>query len=107
MSAFMAPLTSKIKDRRFAVYDLETTTDLEKVYLVGFYDGIEYRYFESKPMKPAEEGSAVDQFLRWLISTNVRYHKHWIYAHNGGNFDVLYLIKWLYHHSEYSLEVVP
>lgn len=105
---YLNPLSSKIRYRPFAVYDLETTTDLEKVYLVGFYDGSEYRYFESEPKKPQEKGSAVDQFLNWLISTRSRYHKYWLYAHNGGNFDVLYILRWFLENADkYAMEVVP
>ena len=47
---------------RIAVYDLETTTDLQKVYLCGYYDGVKYRYWESKPLPPEHPDSAVALF---------------------------------------------
>ena len=55
-------------EKPFEVYDLETTTDLTRVYLAGWYDGREYRYFESLPLPPDSPGSAVDQFCRWYFA---------------------------------------
>lgn len=106
-SLYLTPLTSKPKRKPFAVYDLETTTDLERVYLCGFYDGDRYRYFESKLMLPEKRGSAVDQFLEFVLGDDY-YCGHWIYAHNGGNFDSLYLIRWLIERPErFHFNVIP
>lgn len=104
---YLTPLTGKIRTRNYAVYDLETTTDLQKVFMVGFYDGAKYRYFESKPTFPEDAGGALDQFLEFLFADD-EYIGHWIYAHNGGNFDALYLIRWLMERSErFAIEVIP
>jgi hypothetical protein len=116
---YLAPLTGKIRPRKFAVYDLETNTDLDKVHLVGFKDENHYRYFEadsstpeeSKLCRPEDKGSAVDKFMVWLLGRDKYSSKRgsvWIYAHNAGNFDVLYLIRWLYAHRErYSYNTIP
>jgi hypothetical protein len=95
--SWLTPLSSTKREKRNWVYDLETTTDLQKVYLVGCYDGETYRYFESVPMYPEDDGGAVDQFMRWLLSSAGQYTRRlgrW-WAHNGGNFDVLYLLRWV------------
>lgn len=114
MQSHLTPLTGKVRPHNFAVFDIETTTDLEKAFLLGFYDGSEYKVFEdrsvateSKPHLPESIAGPVSQFLTWLFSSK-RYTKYWIYAHNGGNFDFLYLVCWLLEHqSEYSFDVVP
>ncbi len=105
---YLKPLTSKIRNRQFATFDLETSTDLVCCYLAGFYDGETYRYFESPMLKPEEPNSAVDQFLTWLTSTGRTYKSHWLYAHNGGNFDFLYVLRWFLNRpDDYSLEITP
>lgn len=113
---YLRPLLGKVKPRKFAVFDLETTVNLEKVYLVGFYETYirhwdvrkeDSRGSYSRAFYPEDPRGPVSQFLTWLFSTD-EYCKHWIYAHNGGNFDFLYVIKWLLQHSEeYSFQVVP
>jgi len=109
----MCPLSGPVKVRQMAVIDLETSTDLEKVYLAGFYDGATYKHFEdrqgdtSEPHYPEEAPGAVSQLLTWLFRTK-SYTDHWIYAHNGGSFDFLYLIRWLLaHDQEYSFNAIP
>lgn len=76
--------------------------------MVGFRDKDHYRYFESEPTLPEESGSAVDQFMRWLLADE-RYRGVWLYAHNGGNFDVLYILKWMIAHAGelYRFELIP
>lgn len=92
-------------EKPFEVYDLETTTDLTRVYLAGWYDGREYRYFESLPLPPDSPGSAVDQFCRWYFA---RKPMGAIYAHNGGNFDHLYILRWLLRFEPHAcIEFVP
>lgn len=104
---YLSRLESGIKERHYHVYDLETTTDLERVYLVGFASQWEYRFFESEPKYPEQSGSPVDQFLRWLFA-QPNLVGDWFYAHNAGNFDVLYLVRWLLEHeSRFRVEVVP
>ena len=104
---FLTPLSGARKVRRYATYDIETTPDLQRVYLLGFFDGESYRYFESEPTFPELDGSAVDRFLTWLFG-EPNYCGWWLYAHNGGNFDALYLIRWLLERQDrYRLEVTP
>jgi hypothetical protein len=110
---YLKPLTGKVKPRSFAVFDIETTVNLERAFLLGFYDGQMYKVFEDKrptisqPHLPEDTRGPVSQFLSWLFSSP-SYTNHWIYAHNGGNFDFLYLVRWLMAHpEEYSFSVVP
>lgn len=87
-----SPKVGPKKSSRFAVYDIETTTDLKKVYLVGYTDGTVYRYWESEPLPPTDFRSAISQFLMWYFGGPLRCA---IYAHNGGNFDHLFVLRWL------------
>jgi len=105
---YLKPLSkNKPSWKAYAVYDIETLPTLDRVYLVGFYDGESYRYFESKPLLPQHPASAVSQFLTWLFSTR-RYCKYQLYAHNAGNFDVLYLIRWLMDRlKDYGAQAIP
>lgn len=107
-SFYLRPLKrSKARLRPFCTYDIETLTDLEHVYLLGFFDGTIYRHFESKPMRPESPGSPIDQFCRWIFGRDDYAHRY-IYAHNGGAFDALYLTTWLLQHrKDFSLSVVP
>lgn len=110
-NGMLNPLRGKQRYRDFAVYDLETLPSLDKVYLLGFYDGEQYRYFESKPLEPSQPGSPVDAFCQWMfLDSGTKYCKRWLYAHNGGNFDVLYILKWLMRRGRefgLSFEVTP
>ena len=93
------------KERAFEVYDIETTTDLKNCYLVGWYDGKEYKCFESVPLPPDDARSAVSQFCAWYF---LRRPPGPIYAHNGGNFDHLYILRWLLRHMpEARVEFIP
>lgn len=106
-SDFLKGLGGEPEKYEVATYDIETTTDLQKVYLVGFYDGSVYRYFESDPMFAEQPGSAIDQFLNWILP-NQGYARYRIYAHNGGNFDHLYLTEWAMENPErVELEIIP
>jgi hypothetical protein len=104
MSGAFSPSRYQRKDKPFEVYDIETTTDLKRVYLVGWFDGSQYRYFESAPLPPEDPRSAVSAFMGWFLN---RKHAQ-CYAHNGGNFDHLYLLKWLtVNLPEAHIEIVP
>ena len=93
------------KERAFEVYDIETTTDLKNCYLVGWYDGKEYKCFESVPLPPDDARSAVSQFCAWYF---LRRPPGPIYAHNGGNFDHLYILRWLLRHMPHArVEFIP
>ena len=100
-----SPFTRRRADTPFEVYDIETTTNLREVYLVGWYDGTEYKYWESKPLPPEDPRSAISQFCTWLF---MRKRADPLYAHNGGNFDHLYVLKWLLTHAtQASIELIP
>jgi hypothetical protein len=132
---FLKALTGKVKPRPFATLDIETIPTLEKCYLVGFYDGVSYKHFDtvgdldgwvcadkftpggyvqvegkkvgSIPYLPDDLEGPISRYLTWLFSTD-KYCKYWIYAHNGGSFDFLYLVRWLLEHgTEFSFDVIP
>ena len=85
----LEPLRKRGKIRPFEVFDIETTTDLKRVYLVGWYNGIVYRYWESVPLPPEHPESAMAKFLAWRFATPTRCAQ---YAHNGGNFDTVFAL---------------
>lgn len=107
-SNFLFPLSRKKPPNKLhCVYDIETLPSLDKVFLVGFYDGTYYKYFESPPMRPEQDGSAVDQFMKWILGRH-EYYNCWIWAHNGGSFDSLYITSWLSKHPRIeSVELIP
>lgn len=86
----LEPITKKDRPRLFEVFDIETTTDLTKVYLVGWYDGIDYKFWESEPLPPEDSQSAMTQYLRWAFT---RRNERNIYGHNAGNFDTVFALK--------------
>lgn len=101
----LEPLTKKPKKRLFSVYDIETTVDLQSVYLLGYYDGLRYTVYESEPLPPEHPNSPVTQFLRWYLSRSTRRN---LYAHNGGNFDTVFLLKSLaVNFPQYHATIVP
>ena len=87
-----------------AVYDIETTTDLKKVYLVGYYDGTTYKYWESEPLSPENPDSALALFIGWYLSEP---RKQWLYAHNGGNFDNVFTLRYVMSQNDLSAEIIP
>lgn len=103
----LTPLEGKIKPFNYAVFDIETTPELDKVFLCGFYDGVNYHYWESEPLPPEHPASPISQFMDWL--TTQRQYSGWrIYGHNAGNFDSLYLVSWALRHShDFWFTVTP
>jgi hypothetical protein len=85
----LEPIKTKGKIKPFEVYDIETTTDLKRVYLVGWYDGRQYKYWESEPLPPEDDKGAMAQFLRWRFQ---RPTKRPQYGHNAGNFDAVFAL---------------
>lgn len=90
-SDFLTPLTSEIKRKRFAVFDLEskdgeskTSPGFTRVFLAGFFDGESFDSFR---------GDSVDSLMRHMLQP--KYLGWHIYAHNGGRFDFLHLLPWL------------
>lgn len=104
MIAF-SPRKGGLRDTPFSVYDIETSTDLKRVYLVGWYNGTVYKKWESLPLPPDNEASALSQFCMWWFHRSPHGP---VYAHNGGNFDHLYVLKWLIKFiPEAHIEIVP
>jgi hypothetical protein len=99
------PLTTPVKRHPFATADIETTTDLKRVYLVGYYAGKAFKYWESEPLPPEHPGSAMTQFLRWYLARAT--HRH-LYAHNGGNFDWVFALRCILDNfPEFTAEIIP
>ena len=101
----LEPLKHRGKIKPFEVYDIETTTDLKRVYLVGWYNGRHYKYWESEPLPPEHPRSAMSMFLTWRFSTPTRCPQ---YAHNGGNFDAVFaLASIIANRQNLSVEIIP
>lgn len=121
-SHYLEPLTGPIKFRKRAVYDIESkheeTQDagFTTPFLVGFYDpeDREYVSFRNEPhlaQRPwqdrhAAPGGCVDKMLTHFLTR--RFKGYELYAHNGGNFDHLFLLSWLRaHDDEFAFSIVP
>ncbi len=95
-------LTGDVKKRRFAVIDLEARKWVNP-YAVGFYDGSSYFDFIT------DDDSCVADTLVHILQP--AYTGFWIYAHNGGNYDFLFMVKALLHNkklnTKYLVELTP
>lgn len=80
----MRRLGGEPKKRRFATIDIEARQWVNP-YAVGFYDGTTYVDFV------ADDGSCIVDALVHALTP--AYSGFWIYAHNGGNYDFLFLIR--------------
>jgi len=121
-SDYLEPLSGTIKRKKFGTLDIESKHDdtqsagFTRPFLVGFYDpqSQEYEEFRNEANlsdRPWERrhilpGGCVDKLLCRLLT---RKYRGWVfYAHNGGNFDHLFLLAWLRDHlDEFGFEVVP
>lgn len=78
-----AKLGRRKKEKRFAVIDAETDPfdgkTIVKPFIWGFYDGIEYRQFDT-----------VKQIVNFL-----RDKDYIVYAHNGGKFDYHFMLEYM------------
>lgn len=89
---FLTPLTSAIKRKKFATFDLEskdgdstTIPGFTRVFLAGFFDGESFESFRGiRCIGDLMRGMLQPKYLGWHI-----------YAHNGGRFDFLHLLPWL------------
>lgn len=89
---YLTPLTSDIKRKRYATFDLEskdgespTIPGFTRVFLAGFYDGETFESFRGNDsIRELMCCMLQPQYLGWHI-----------YAHNGGRFDFLHLLPWL------------
>lgn len=120
--AFLEPITGTVKRKRFAVFDIESKADdtqeagFTRPFMVGVYDPVrdEYEEFRDEPHLGMRDwtvrywlpGGCIDKLLNYLLTPKF---KGWVfYAHNGGNFDHLFLLSWLRSHSdEFGFEIVP
>jgi hypothetical protein len=101
----LEPLRRQGKIKPFEVFDIETTTDLKKVYLVGWYNGLDYKCWETIPLPPNHPDSAISLFLKWRFSTATRCPQ---YAHNGGNFDTVFaLASIIANNPSLAIEIIP
>lgn len=89
---YLTPLTSEIKRKRFAVFDLEskdgeskTAPGFTRVFLAGFFDGESFESFRGS--------DSIGELMSHMLQP--RYLGWHIYAHNGGRFDFLHLLPWL------------
>jgi hypothetical protein len=93
------------KIKPFEVFDIETSTDLKRVYLVGWYNGRDYECFESEPLPPDSPDSAISLFLKWRFANPTRCPQ---YAHNGGNFDAVFaLASIIANNPTLAVEIIP
>ena len=117
---FLEPLTSPVRRKPFAVYDIESKdaeTDhagFTRPFLAGFFDGERFQSFRNDEFLKAypykrrhiHPGGCLDKMLRAILVPE--YAGRNIYAHNGGNFDHLFLLAWLRaQRSEFGFEVIP
>lgn len=89
---YLTPLSSEIKQRPFATFDLEskdgeskTEPGFTRVFLAGFYDGESYESFRGV--------NCIEDLMLCMLQP--RYRGWHLYAHNGGRFDFLHLLPWL------------
>lgn len=119
---YLEPLSGAVKRKKFAVYDIESKHEgtqkagFTTPFLLGFYDplGHDYQEFRNEPHLAKRSwqercyapGGVMDKFLNYLLQPAFKGYN--IYAHNGGGFDHLFLLKWLRdHRDEYDFSVVP
>jgi hypothetical protein len=137
LSESLTALLSKVKHHKILVYDLESKDGptqrpgFTRVFLAGVYDGVVYKSFRNlvshapseweerghqhknpgiSPVpwerQAIEDGGCIDQAMRYLLSH--RFRGHYIYAHNGGNFDHLHVLPWLRARTaEFAVKVIP
>jgi hypothetical protein len=119
-SAFLEPLTSSVQRKRFIVYDIESKSDdtqtggFTRPFVVGMHDGNAYLAFRNEakvthfPWETRHymKGGCIDLLMRCLLTKQNSGCN--IFAHNGGNFDHLFLLAWIRrHHTEFGFEVTP
>lgn len=86
------PITKPQPKKPFGVVDIETM-NWTKFVVLGFYDGRQYQEFRS-----------IKKFLDWCKSADI---PETIFAHFGGKFDFLFLIRELLRQDMEILEIVP
>lgn len=118
----LAPIVGPIRKRKFLVFDIEskdgssrTKAGFTRPFMVGVYDGQSYNEFRDEEPSKGDwrkryywDNGCVDKAMRHILSS--KYRGHYIYAHNGGRFDHLFLLPWLMHNGErlgFSFMVIP
>ena len=118
---FLKPLEGPIKRARFMVFDIESKAGdsqepgFTRPFMCGFYDGKKFRAFRNLPSTKSlpwskrhiAKGGCIDRFLNVLFSKSSGYTDTTIYAHNGGNFDFLFLLAWLRARPNLDFDIVP
>src|SRR5882757_6553700 len=95
-------LRGKPKVRDFLVLDIEATQWVNP-YAIGMYDG--QRYHQEVEF---ESFKCINNMLARVLVPE--YAGWWIYAHNGGNYDFLFLVRALLERrfaDVYRLELTP
>lgn len=125
----MDPIKRPARRRDFVVFDIESKKDdtqeggFSRPFLVGFYDGKEYKAFRNDasldrlPWKDRciAPGGCVDKAMRHLLGEagvggrySPAYRDHDAYAHNMGAFDGLFLPAWLQkNRTRWSFKLTP
>lgn len=100
INSILRPLYGKKEEKQIVAFDIETNAlreaeeDVEIIpYSAGVYDGTAYFDFISE----LHEGAG-GKFSPCLIAAldhllTPKYANHWIYAHNGGNFDFIFVMR--------------
>jgi len=118
---YLKPLEGPVKRARFLVFDIESKAGDTQVpgftrpFMCGFFDGEKFfgfRNLASTNALPWEtrhiaKGGCVDRFLSLLFNRKNTYIDTAIYAHNGGNFDFLFLLAWLRARPQFDFAIVP
>lgn len=117
----MRPKKQPKSKKLIAVFDIESKDDdtqkegFTRPYLLDFFDGRNHRSFRNDistlllPWKSRHYSSKglIDKFLSWLFSSDTyKATNYIIYAHNGGKFDFLFFVGWLFKNPEYRFSVV-
>lgn len=119
---YLEPITSAAKVRPFLTVDIESKDEdtqkpgFTRPFLIGAYVPTHGTYveFRNEPHlasrswrnRATSPGGCVDKMMQFLLTP--AFSKHLIYAHNGGNFDHLFWLRWLREHDdEYGFEVIP
>lgn len=119
---FLGPITGAVKRRKFLTIDIESkdgdsqAKGFTRPFLVGLFDPLTeaYHEFRDEPhlrARPWERrhispGGCIDKLLSKILTSD--YSGYVFYAHNGGNFDYLFILTWLQEHrDEFGFELIP
>lgn len=102
---YLTPLSGEVVRRKFLVFDIESKAGptqkagFTRPFMAGVYDGEVYTpFFDASDegdwkLRWYWPGGCINRAMHYMLQRKYRgYH---IYAHNGGNFDFLFLLPWL------------